>query len=144
MKNIKAFLFCTIALLASNTLLAQNPVNWTGKELMEPAALAKNIKDKKGIPLIISIGPGALIPHSVDIGPANDTANLQAFQKELAGKKKNTKVVVYCGCCPFDKCPNVRPAVQALKDAGFANYYVLNLKTNLKTDWIDKGYPTVK
>jgi rhodanese-related sulfurtransferase len=144
MKNIKAFLFCIVALVASKTLLAQNPVNWTGKELMEPAALAKNIADKKDIPLIISIGPGALIPHSVDIGPANDTANLQALQKELAGKKKDTKVVVYCGCCPFEKCPNVRPAVQALKDAGFANYYLLNLKTNLKTDWIDKGYPTVK
>ncbi len=144
MKKIKVFLFFAIALLSSNVLLAQNPPNWTEKELMEPAALAKAIQDKKDIPLIVSIGPGALIPHSTDIGPANDTANLEAFKKELSGKDKNAKVVVYCGCCPFAKCPNVRPAIAALKDAGFTNYALLNLKTNLKTDWIDKGYPTVK
>lgn len=131
-------------LLASVTVKAQNPINWTDRQLMEPATLAQTMEAKKDVPLIISMGPGALIPNSVDIGPGNEAENITELKTLLAAKKKNDKVVVYCGCCPFDRCPNVRPAIAALKEAGFTNYYLLNLKTNLKTDWIDKGYPTTK
>lgn len=111
---------------------------------MEPATLAQTMAAKKNMPLIISMGPGALIPGSVDIGPGNEAENIAELKTLLASKKKSEKVVVYCGCCPFDRCPNVRPAIAALKEAGFTNYSLLNLKTNLKTDWIDKGYPTTK
>jgi hypothetical protein len=38
----------------------------------------------------------------------------------------------------------VRPAIAALKTLQFSNYKLLNLPKNLKADWIDKGYPTVK
>lgn len=123
---------------------AQKPINWTEKQLMEPAALATVLKENSKLPLIVSVGPGALIPNSVDIGPGSDEENIVAFGKLLSGKKKEDKIVVYCGCCPFAQCPNVRPAIQALKDGGFTNYYLLNIPKNLKTDWIDKGYPTVK
>jgi hypothetical protein len=34
-------------------------------------------------------------------------------------------VVIYCGCCPLDKCPNVRPAFTLLKTMGFTNLHVL-------------------
>lgn len=112
--------------------------------MMEPAALATVLKENSKVPLIVSVGPGALIPNSVDIGPGSDEENIAAFGKLLSGKKKEDKIVVYCGCCPFAQCPNVRPAIQALKDGGFTNYYLLNIPKNLKTDWIDKGYPTVK
>lgn len=140
-KTLFAFAF---VLIASVTAQAQNPINWTDKQLMEPATLAQTMAAKKDIPLIISMGPGALIPNSVDIGPGNEAENVGELKALLASKKKSDKVVVYCGCCPFDRCPNVRPAIAALKEAGFTNYYLLNLKTNLKTDWIDKGYPTTK
>lgn len=140
-KTLFAFAF---VLIASVTAQAQNPINWTDKQLMEPATLAQTMAAKKDIPLIISMGPGALIPNSVDIGPGNEAENVAELKALLASKKKSDKVVVYCGCCPFDRCPNVRPAIAALKEAGFTNYYLLNLKTNLKTDWIDKGYPTTK
>lgn len=131
-------------LIASFTAKAQNPINWTEKQLMEPATLAQTMAAKKDVPLIISMGPGALIPGSVDIGPGNEADNIAELKTLLSSKKKSDKVVVYCGCCPFDRCPNVRPAIAALKEAGFTNYSLLNLKTNLKTDWIDKGYPTTK
>jgi len=52
--------------------------------------------------------------------------------------------VIYCGCCPFEHCPNVRPAFQLLNEMKFTNQKLLNLSTNLKTDWIDKGYPVAK
>lgn len=141
MKKLPALLAFFFSALAAN---AQNPINWTEKQLMEPATLAKAIEAKKDVPLMVSVGPGALIPNSVDIGPGNEAENIAELKQLLATKKKRDKVVVYCGCCPFAKCPNVRPAIAALKDAGFTNYYLLNLKTNLKTDWIDKGYPTIK
>lgn len=144
MKKIQPVLIALFTLVLSTAARAQNTPNWTDEQLMQPAVLAKAITEKEALPLIISVGPGALIPHSEDIGPANEAVNESALKALLASKKKDTKVVVYCGCCPFDRCPNVRPAIQALKDAGFAQYYLLNLKTNLKTDWIDKGYPTVK
>ncbi|RYE25855.1 MAG: hypothetical protein EOP45_04415 [Sphingobacteriaceae bacterium] len=54
---------------------------------------------------------------------------------------KTTSVVVYCGCCPFNKCPNIRPAFTALQKKGFTDVKVLDLPTNLKVDWSSKGYP---
>lgn len=123
---------------------AQNPVNWTKEDLMEPSALAAVLSSGKNIPVIYSVGPGANIPHSIHIGMTNDDANLANLKKGLAALPKATPVVIYCGCCPFEHCPNVRPAIAALKELQFTNYRLLNLPKNLKTDWIDKGYPTVK
>ncbi|MFL6463384.1 MAG: hypothetical protein ACJ73N_03115, partial [Bryobacteraceae bacterium] len=53
-------------------------------------------------------------------------------------------IVIYCGCCPFDKCPNIHPAYNTLKDLGFTDVKVVVNKTNLHTDWVSKGYPTTK
>jgi hypothetical protein len=130
-----------IAVLAAFIVLAQNPINWTSKQLMEPATLASTLKSGKNIPVILSVGPGAVIPHSTDIGMVKDGENLAKFKSVLSGLSKNTKVVVYCGCCPFERCPNVRPAIAALKEMKFTNYYLLNIPTSIKKDWIDKGYP---
>jgi thiosulfate/3-mercaptopyruvate sulfurtransferase len=125
-------------------ILAQNPVNWSDKQLMEPATLAATLKAGKNIPTIISVGPGAIIPNSIDIGTMKETANLQKLKDQLSKLPKNTKIVVYCGCCPFEHCPNVRPAIAALKEMKFTNYFLLNIPKNIKTDWIDKGYPVNK
>lgn len=119
----------------------QKPENWSAEQLMEPSLLAKNLASNNNLPVIISVGPGAIIPHSIDIGMTNDAANLQKFKDEISKLPKSTKIVVYCGCCPFAKCPNVRPAIAALQEKGFTNYFLLNLPQNIKTDWISKGYP---
>jgi hypothetical protein len=134
-------LILSLAVLASVVVLAQNPINWTAKQLMEPATLANTIQSGKNVPLILSVGPGAVIPGSKDIGMTKDAQNLVKFKNALKGMPKNTKVVVYCGCCPFERCPNVRPAIAALKELKFTNYYLLNIPTSIKKDWIDKGYP---
>jgi thiosulfate/3-mercaptopyruvate sulfurtransferase len=131
----------SICILGAFLVFAQNPNNWTDKQLMEPSALASALTSGRNIPVIISVGPGAVIPHSTDIGMLKDTGNLTKFRNALTGLSKDTKVVVYCGCCPFDRCPNVRPAIAALKEMKFTNYYLLNIPTNIKKDWIDKGYP---
>ena len=123
---------------------AQNPVNWTAKQLIEPADLAKAISQKNSAPLIISVGPGATIPNSIDAGMGNSPEGLQKLKAELKTVDKNRKIVIYCGCCPFEHCPNVRPAISMLREMKFTNYYLLNLPHNIKKDWIDKGYPVTK
>lgn len=133
-----------LLLLIANNSKAQQVNNWTSDQLMAPALLAKNIRENKQLPLIISVGPMALIPHSTDIGPGSDSVNLAKLKRTLLNLPKDTGIVVYCGCCPFPRCPNVRPAIALLKEMGFSNYHLLNLPTSIKADWIDKNYPTVE
>ncbi len=120
---------------------AQNPVNWTKDQLMQPAQLAQTLQNKKSLPAIYSIGPGAVIPHSVDIGSVKEKENLDKFKSQLTKLPKDAAIVVYCGCCPYEHCPNVRPAVAVLKEMKFTNFKLLNLEKNIKTDWLDKGFP---
>jgi rhodanese-related sulfurtransferase len=51
------------------------------------------------------------------------------------------EIVIYCGCCPWDKCPNVKPAMELLKSLGFTHVKAMQLPTSFKADWIDQGYP---
>jgi len=73
-----------------------------------------------------------------------DKANLDKLKKELSGLSKKTKMVVYCGCCPYEHCPNVRPAIDVLKEMKFTNCMLLNLPHNIKIVWVDKGYSIEK
>ncbi len=142
-KITKLFLFITVFVIAQKTF-AQNPQNWTSKQLIEPSELSQIIREGKDIPVIISIGPAATIPNSVETGMAKEKENLDSFKNKLADLPKDAKIVIYCGCCPFEHCPNVRPAIAALKEMKFTNYQLLDLPRNIKADWIDKGYPVIK
>lgn len=146
MKKEIIFRLCVFLLILSihDGLHAQNPENWTKDQLLQPADLAGTLQSGKDLPVIFSVGPGAYIPHSVNIGMVKEKANLDKLKTELKKLPKDAKIVVYCGCCPFEHCPNVRPAIQALKDMKFTNYRLLNLEHNIKMDWIDKGYPVTK
>jgi hypothetical protein len=57
---------------------------------------------------------------------------------------KDADVVIYCGCCPFRDCPNIRPAFRVLQEMKFTRAKLLNIPTTLKADWINKGYPSEK
>ena len=123
--------------------LADQSDPWTKDQLMEPSDLARIIKDSTArLPTIICVGPGALIPHSIDAGPAREEANLQKLRHLLGSFPKDRSIVIYCGCCPFERCPNVRPAFRLINEMKFSHARLLNLTTNIKTDWINKGYPT--
>lgn len=140
MKSFKVFL-CALLVLSGAACNAQKPITWTPDQLMQPADLATSLKTNTNVPVILSVGPGAIIPHSIDIGMTGDEKNLQKLKTELSHLSKDTNVVIYCGCCPFERCPNIRPALDLLKEMHFTNYHLLNLATNIKTDWISKGYP---
>src|SRR4051794_23573264 len=95
--------------LYSYTAKAQAPINWTADQLIQPASLAKSIADKSNIPVIFCVGPGAVIPGSINIGPGQKAENIASFKKALDSLPKDAAIVIYCGCCPFEHCPNVRP-----------------------------------
>ena len=144
MKYIIAFFLVAVLFFSSSNLQAQNAENWTSRQLIEPTELAAILKSNKSLPVLFSVGPAATIPNSIDIGMVNRKEGLDKLKMQLLGLPKDKKIVVYCGCCPFERCPNIRPAIDVLKEMKFTNYYLLDLPHNIKKDWIDKGYPAVK
>jgi len=137
-----ALIFFMSGLWSWQKAAAQNPINWTNDQLLRPSELATALKDNKDISVIFSIGPGAIIPHSRDMGMIKEEDNMKKFKQELESLPKDTSIVIYCGCCPCEHCPNVRPAIELLKEMKFTNYKLLDLPHNIKIDWINKGYPT--
>ena len=144
MKKMKMVKGCTCIFLLMVCLSAgaQNPENWTKKDLTEPADLAAAIRLNKNVPILFSIGPSAVIPNSIDIGMVKNEKNLAKFQVEIGKLPKSANILIYCGCCPFEHCPDVRPAIALLQKMQFTNYHLLDLPHNIKLDWIAKGYPT--
>ena len=115
---------------------------WTDKELKDPASLAATLGDVKAPqPVILNIGPVQQIKGAIAIGPVNASENLEKLKQHLARLPKDKEVIIYCGCCPFRRCPNVRPAFELLKKLKFTKAKLLNLPTSLNDDWVSKGYP---
>lgn len=140
----KIFSIFVILLAFTSVLKAQTAKEiWNANQLMETKTLADLIQNNKvKNTLILSIGPDAVIKGSQNMGPANEPQNLEKFKVYLKNVKKDKQVVIYCGCCPFDRCPNIRPAFKVLKEMGFKNAKLLNIPQNIKTDWLDKDYPS--
>ncbi len=141
--SVLLLLSISIFLLASRWISAQGQeASWTPQQLLNPADLAKTLNNPKAIqPIILSVGPQAIIKGSIDLGSAMSAENLNRLKLQVAKLPKDANLVVYCGCCPFDRCPNVRPALALLKSLHFTNVKLLNLPRNVKVDWIDHGYP---
>ncbi|MEF9478242.1 rhodanese-like domain-containing protein [Chryseobacterium sp. 1B4] len=137
------YLFIVVCLVCSFFSQAQQKQDpWKDSQLMDPALLASRIEKHKAKDLIIiSVGPEAIIKGSVDIGPTREPENLEKLRNYLKDVPKSREIVIYCGCCPFVKCPNIRPAFALLMELGFKNAKLLNLPKNIKTDWLDKNYP---
>jgi hypothetical protein len=87
-------------------------------------------------------------PHEDGAGkllrPVAGEAALQQLRKRVEGLSRTPFIVIYCGCCPWSHCPNVRPAYEALHNLGFRILKVLYIAGNLGTDWVHKGYPFEK
>jgi len=131
------------ALLFGAVLCGTEP--WISNDLVQPEQVAKGLST----PLLIHVGFPVLyrsvhITGSMFAGPGSKDEGIADLKKAVAGQPRTREIVLYCGCCPFDKCPNIRPAFAALHEMGFTRVKAMVMPTNLKTDWIDKGYPTDK
>jgi rhodanese-related sulfurtransferase len=111
--------------------------------------LVKILQSKAEKPLLIHVGSHVLysqahIPGSEYIGPASDSGALQRLRSRVESLPRNKSIVIYCGCCPWTHCPNMKPADDALRAMGFTNVKSLYIANNFGTDWVDKGYPVAK
>ena len=117
-------------------------------QLISPEDLVKILKSSNSAkPLILNVGPLLLyqqahIPGSEYIGPGSDEQALERLRMTVKPLPHNKFIVLYCGCCPWSHCPNVRPAYSALHALGFTRVKVLYIADNFGTDWVYKGYPT--
>jgi rhodanese-related sulfurtransferase len=97
-------------------------------------------------PLVLQVGSHMLfaqahIAGSEYAGAGSQTEGLSQLQARVAPLPRKSFIVLYCGCCPWSRCPNVGPSFKLLRDLGFSNVKVLYIANNLGTDWVDKGYP---
>ncbi|MFY9690354.1 MAG: hypothetical protein WAJ86_10490 [Candidatus Acidiferrales bacterium] len=124
---------------------------WMVSETVTPGDLVKKLHDPDPAkrPLVACVGfkflyDGGHVPGASFHGPASKDEGLADLKTWAQGLPKSSNVVIYCGCCPMPRCPNLRPAFAALHDEGFARLRVLLLPTNFGTDWAGKGYPVEK
>jgi thiosulfate/3-mercaptopyruvate sulfurtransferase len=122
---------------------------WTTADVVQPADLAREISEKKPTLTVLYVGfrplfNGGHIPGAVFHGAGSTEAGMAELKKWAATLPKSTNLVIYCGCCPFGKCPNVGPAFSPLHEMGFSHLRVLALPDNFNDDWIKKGFPTEK
>jgi hypothetical protein len=118
--------------------------------LIEPDSLKALLAHrKKGEMLIIHTGPSALykkghIPGSVSVGEVGDSAGAATLKEKLAHTPPEKEIVLYCGCCPWPKCPNIRPAYAMAREMGLKKVKVLDIPNSFRIDWEKKGLPVEK
>jgi hypothetical protein len=117
--------------------------------LVQTADLAKTVQSASAKPLIFYVGPRFLyaqahIRGAEFIGPASESDSAERLRKRVAALPRKSRIVLYCGCCPWEHCPNIRPAYHELVNMGFTDVKALYLPNNFGTDWVEKGYPVEK
>jgi thiosulfate/3-mercaptopyruvate sulfurtransferase len=142
-RMLLVLLFGTIA--GAIVVGADLPAQLKDSDVIQPDQAVKDLRN----PLFIHVGFSVLyraahITGSVYAGPGSTATGLDDLKKAVAGQPRMRQIILFCGCCPWDKCPNIRPAFALLNRMGYTNVKVLHIPTDLKTDWIDKGYPTDK
>jgi thiosulfate/3-mercaptopyruvate sulfurtransferase len=139
-----------VILILAGAALAYQATSIPASELMQPAELARLLQSGKSQkPLLLQVGSHVLyqeahIPGSEYVGPASTDAGIQQLRQRVAALPHTQFIVIYCGCCPWTHCPNIKPAADALRAAGFTNVKALYIANNFGADWVDKGYPVAK
>ncbi len=147
--NRTAIALAISSLLIASAAFAFQASTIADSHLIKPEDLAKILQSPKAEkPLLIHVGFHVLyvqghIPGSQYFGPASDSAALEKLRKRVESLPRNKFIVLYCGCCPWNHCPNLKPADDALRALGFTNVKALYLADNISTNWRDKGYPVV-
>src|SRR5581483_4207254 len=116
--------------------------------LVQPQELAQALKSGEK-PVVLYVGPKqfyvqAHIPGAEDMGAVGQPEGMAKLRARAAWLPKDGPVVIYCGCCPWDRCPNIRPAFAELKKLGFSKVRVLYIEKGFGVDWAEKGLPVAK
>src|SRR5215470_15677878 len=78
---------------------------------------------KENKPVILNVGPSLIymqahIAGSEFIGAASSQQGLTSLRNRVKPMPRDTSIVLYCGCCPWEHCPNVAPAYHELEKLG--------------------------
>lgn len=137
----------TVAITVASLAFGYQATLIPASRLIKPDDLVKILRSTDSEkPLVIQVGFHVLysqahIPGSEYIGPASSETGLQSLRKRVGPLPRNKFIVLYCGCCPWGHCPNVKPADDVLHGMGFTNVKVLYIADNFGADWVEKGYP---
>jgi thiosulfate/3-mercaptopyruvate sulfurtransferase len=115
--------------------------------LIQPDELAASLKAGEK-PAILQVGfkvmyEEAHIPGAIYAGPTNKDDGIALLKTAAQSLDKAKPLVIYCGCCPWSRCPNVAAAWHTLSELGFTKLKVLYIPNNFGADWAEKGYPIV-
>lgn len=121
---------------------------WTNEQLIHPEELVKQMSSGER-PLLLHIGvaflfKGGHIPRSTYVGQTSKNEGIEKLKKAVQEVSLSREIVLYCGCCPWKDCPNIRPAFKALREMRFTKVKVLYLPSSFAQDWVDKGFPVEK
>ena len=136
---------CALAGISATSLHADSDP-WTKSQTVQPADLIKELENSQTAPTVVFVGFKRLysaghIKGAQFHGTAGNEDGLKQLTAWAGRLPRSTNLVIYCGCCPMDKCPNIRPAFKALQGLGFKNLRVLLLQQDFATDWAGKGFP---
>jgi thiosulfate/3-mercaptopyruvate sulfurtransferase len=114
--------------------------------LIQPNELATQLAAKGSHPAIFQVGPNYLyrtkhVPGAVYAGPGSKQEGLDLLKQAVDKLPRDREIVLYCGCCPWEKCPNVQPALALLKEMGFTHAKAMYVESSFAKDWTEKGYP---
>jgi hypothetical protein len=150
--RIPGVLFAALAILglsARPALADHKPASSIPEtDLIQPSDFAGTLAASGGSkPLILQVGfrkayVQAHIPGSEYVGAASDEDGLKSLRQRVAALAHDSPIVIYCGCCPWRKCPNIAAAYDELQRLGFKNVKVIHISEDFGTDWVDKGFPT--
>jgi len=146
-RPMAAVLALASALTAGVLAFEGNSDPWTPSDVVSVDDFAQELKQGGANDrLLLHVGFPVLyrashIPGSQYAGPGAKAEGIAELKKVLADVPRSRRVVLYCGCCPWSQCPNIRPAWRAAHEMGFHTVKVVMIPTNIRTDWSDKGYP---
>ncbi len=130
---------------AGQSVAAAEP--WTAANTVTPPDLVRELSVATGDkPVVVYTGPPFLyrighVPGAVAHGQAADPEALAGLKAWAESLPRSTNLVVYCGCCPLDSCPNLRPSFAALRAMGFTRLRALMLPDSFGRDWAEQGFP---
>jgi len=140
----------TVLLLAPQTASAApgDALTIPAAVQMQPVELAAMLKAGNAPP-ILQVGFSVMyqqahIPNSQYAGPGNKDDGLLNLKSHVDALPRDQLLVIYCGCCPWEKCPNIAAAYKQLIEMGFTKVRVLYLASSFGADWVDKGYPVTR
>src|ERR1051325_9214795 len=89
--------------------------------VVQPAEVASRLAAK---PAVFQVGPNVLyrskhIAGAAFAGPGSKAEGIALLKAAVEKLPRDREIVIYCGCCPWDRCPNIQPAFESLKQMGF-------------------------